>query len=118
MGKMKQGYARKRDANEPGIARALELAGASVVLLDKPVDLLVGCNGIDHQIEVKNGRQPPSWQRITPDQSVHMTSWNGRDVIIVRNIQEALTAIGVPPSNAQLIGDELRGEFDEYGVPI
>lgn len=113
----KRGYARKRDENEPGIVKALELAGAMVYVLDKPVDLLVGFFGIDFQLEIKNGNQPPSWQRVTDDQAEHIFKWTGRPVTIVTNMREALEAVGVPENQADSILARLAGDFTPYGAP-
>lgn len=89
----KRGYARKRDANEAEIVAALERVGATVAELDKPVDLVVGYRGVNFLLEVKNGNQPPSWQRMTEDQQRFFDTWQGR-AAVVRNVDEALEAIG------------------------
>ena len=113
----KRGYARKRDENELGIVCALLYVGASVYTLDKPVDLLVGFNGIDFQMEVKNGAQPPSWQRKTDDQVAHIAAWRGREVIVVTTIHEALKAIGISKAERDQVIFELSGKYDDYGRP-
>lgn len=92
-GKLPAGFARKRDANEPEIIAALEAAGATVFPLDKPLDLLVGFRGQTFLLEVKNGAQPPSWQRVTPAQSSFIARWAGH-YAIVNSPQAALDAIG------------------------
>jgi hypothetical protein len=45
---------RKRDANQPGIVKALEDAGVKVYLLDDPLDLLCGLEGRWVLMEIKN----------------------------------------------------------------
>ena len=119
MGKAMGGrkYARKRDENELGIVLALEMVGATVVQLDKPVDLLVGFRGIDFQMEVKNGKQPKSWQRITPDQAEHIQAWQGREVAVVTSIDHALKVIGIGHAERRQIIYELSGGYDEFGRP-
>lgn len=112
------GYARKRDDNEPGIIAALELAGASVVTQDKPTDLLVGYNGDTDLLEVKNGNQPPSWQRVTKDQAEFFRTWQGKRAQIVRSMMEALEVIDVPHERALEILAELSKEYDAAGVPL
>lgn len=89
----KRGFARKRDANEPEIIEALEAAGASVFVLDKPLDLLVGFRGETFLLEVKNGAQPPSWQRVTDAQREFISGWAGQ-YAIVNSKESALAAIG------------------------
>jgi len=43
------------DANERTIIRELEDRGAVVIVLDRPVDLLVGYRGVWTVLEIKNG---------------------------------------------------------------
>ncbi len=47
-------YAKKRDANEPDVIKALQAIGCTVQQLDRPVDLAVLFRGIVKFIEVKN----------------------------------------------------------------
>lgn len=90
--------AAKVDANQPEIVDALRSAGATV----KPChavgegfpDLAVGYRGVNYLIEVKDGSKPPSARKLTgPQESWHAT-WAGQ-VVIVKNVDEALAAIGV-----------------------
>lgn len=113
-----QGRARKRDANEPGIVAALEAAGATVVELDKPVDLLVGYGSDTDLLEVKNGNQPPSWQRVTPDQVKFFKAWKGKRARIVTTMREALETVGVPAGVAAIVLDELAADYDAAGEPL
>lgn len=117
MGKMKPGYARKRDKNEPGIIAALELAGATVVILDKPLDLLVGFEGDTDLLEVKNGNQPPSWQRITPDQSDFFRTWKGKRATVVTTMAQALSALNIPSDEIETVVNILSSKFDLAGEP-
>lgn len=93
-GKMKNvGYARKRDDNEPEIIAALEEIGCTVFPLDKPLDLLVGRDGETYLLEVKNGAQYKSWQRVTPDQQEFLDTWTGGPATVVNSIESALAAV-------------------------
>lgn len=86
------GFAKKRDANEPAIVDALEAVGAVVVrisMMDVP-DLLVGFRGDNFMLEVKNGKAKPS-----PGQSTFHAEWRGKPIVVVRGVDEALTAIGI-----------------------
>lgn len=83
---------KKRDANESEIIEALESVGASVVQLNRPIDLLVGFQGINHMIEVKN---PKGKNRITPGQQEFADSWKGRPPVFVTDANQALAAIGM-----------------------
>jgi Holliday junction resolvase len=80
-------YAKRRDANEKQIVDALQAVGASVVRLDKPLDLLVGINGRCYIIEVKTEKG-----RLTKDQKKFIALWRGQ-YAIVTNVDEAIEAI-------------------------
>ena len=87
--------AAKRDDNEPLIVEALQKAGAMVVKLAKPVDLLVGHRGTWLLMEVKDGDKIPSKQRLTDDQFkfVGKCSTFGLPVAVVKTPEEALAAL-------------------------
>lgn len=100
-------YARKRDANEKDIVRALEAAGASVTRLGDPgvPDLLVGYQGATFLLEVKlpledraaaGGRRESQGGRgdLTKAQVAWWDSWRGAKAHVVRSVDEALVAIG------------------------
>lgn len=114
----RRGFARKRDANEPGIVAALRDVGATVLEMDKPADLLVGYRGQTYLLEVKNGNQPPSWQRVTKDQAEFFRTWDGRRAVVVRTMREALAEIGVPESDIRGVVNSFSGFFDEAGEPV
>ncbi len=80
-------YAKRRDANEPEIVKALRQIGASIKRLDD-VDLLVGWRGKNFLLELKteNGKLEES-------QEFMVTNWRGQ-YDIVRSAEEALRAIG------------------------
>lgn len=92
----------KRDEAEPDIVSALRLAGATVHHLDDPVDLLVGFQGINYLLEVKNPLGPKGGcsedgQKLSESQKKFVAEWEGRDVVVVRSPEEALQAIGANP---------------------
>jgi len=79
----------KRDASEAAIVEALRTAGASVIRMDTPVDLLIGYRGVTHMAEVKTpgtayGRQ------LKPSQKQFAETWRGSPVIILRTVDDAL----------------------------
>lgn len=90
--------ASKADANQSEIVDALRRAGASVQPLHAVgsgcPDILVGFRGVNLMVEIKDGNKPPSARRLTPDQVVWHDAWRGQ-VIVVKSVDEALTAIGV-----------------------
>lgn len=95
--------AKRRDANESEIVKALRAAGASVTLLDGDgvPDLLVGKGGKTWLIEVKNpaakggGKYNTGEGALTRDQVAWRNGWRGEAAAVVYSIQEALAAIGV-----------------------
>lgn len=84
--------ANRRDAVEPAIVAALLAAGAYVVRVDKPVDLLVGYAARWHLLEVKTGRAPLTGpqKRLMAD----VRSGKCPVVHVVRSAAQALEAIG------------------------
>jgi len=84
------------DANQISVVKALRSAGASVQSLASIgkgcPDLLVGFEGINYLLEVKDGKKPPSERKLTDDQVKWMDSWDG-EVIVVNSPKEALVEI-------------------------
>ena len=84
------------DDNQGEIVAALRHAGAqvqSLAAMGKGVpDLLVGFRGLNILIEAKNGRQPPSRRRLTPDEQNWHITWGGQ-VATVNNPEEAVDLI-------------------------
>lgn len=99
--------AKRRDANEAEIVRALELAGATVTRLDGEgvPDLLVGFQGKSKLLEVKLPHGPRGGVHhhgkvgsdgdMTPAQVRWWGAWRGEAAVVVRSAEEALAAIGV-----------------------
>ena len=82
------------DRNQHAIVDALRKVGATVAITsgvgDGFPDLVVGAHGRTLLIEVKSGRallneRESRWHR----------EWKGRPVVVVRNVSDALRAIGV-----------------------
>ena len=89
-------FAKRRDANETAIRRALEHVGAQVYPIDKPADLLVGFRQRWHLLEVKDGAKPPSKRALTPGEAIVAAEcqWEGLPYHVVLSESEALEAIG------------------------
>ena len=79
----------RRDANEKEIVQALRDAGAYVVRLHMPVDLLVGYRGTNFLIEVKTEKG-----RFTKSQRLLLSVWPGQ-AYVVWTPEEALAVIGI-----------------------
>jgi hypothetical protein len=85
--------AAKRDKNEPEIIAALLAVGASVSQLSGKglPDLLVGFQGTNYLLEVKNKE---AGGKLKPDQVAFIEGWQGRPVVVVWSVADALKAIG------------------------
>lgn len=83
-------YSAKRDSNESAIIEALRTAGCTVTPLSIKgcPDLLVGIDGVNYLVEVKNGKND-----LTDDQIKFFETWEGQ-CAVVRTVEEALKVIG------------------------
>ena len=86
-------WAKKRDDCERGIIQALEAAGALVIQLDQPLDLLVGYGRQWWLLEVKM-----PGKKLTPAQDEFFADWSAHGdcgmATVVRSASEALAVIG------------------------
>ena len=80
------------DANQAEVVAAFRKFGCSVQVLSmvgKGVpDLLVGHAGVNHLVEVKDGRRPPSERKLTPDQDQWHKTWRGEKPEIVESLDD------------------------------
>lgn len=85
------------DANQGDVVDALRAIGCSVALTHAAgggfPDLVVGVDGINLLIEVKDGKKPPSERKLTKDQVLFHAQWRGQ-IAVVKNVAEALQLIG------------------------
>lgn len=83
--------AAKRDNNEGEIVAALEAVGCVVHRLSQAgiPDLLVGRNGVNYLLEVKEHRG-----QLTDDQEAFFEEWNG-NAYVVRCVEDALEVVGL-----------------------
>ena len=89
------GYRAKRiDANQNEIVKALRDNGASVLILSMVgkgcPDILMGYGGRNYLIEIKNGTLPLSAQKLTPLESQFVKDWKGQTCVI-RSVEDALS---------------------------
>ena len=88
-------HAAKKDANHREIVEALRAAGASVVELRVPLDLLVGYRGVTYPMEIKNRAGK---NRDTPTQLKFYADWRG-NWLKVCTVEDALRGIGAINGN-------------------
>lgn len=83
----------KTDANHVEISQALRNAMCSVVDLSAVAggcpDLLVGRGGVNYLLEIKDGKND-----LNDKQELWFSRWRGR-AVVVRNVDEALKAVGL-----------------------
>lgn len=88
----------KVDANQPEIVKALRQVGCTVSHLHKVgagiPDLLVGRNGVNYLLEIKDGAKAPSAQKLTEDQVIWHDEWKGQKEV-VNSVNAALKAVGI-----------------------
>lgn len=88
--------AAKIDANQNEIVDALRKVGCSVQILSSVgkgcPDILVGRDGRNYLLEIKDGNKPRSAQKLTPDQVEWHDKWNG-SVFTVNSVELALEAV-------------------------
>lgn len=93
---MSKRYASRVDSNQAEIVQALRQMGCSVECLHSVgsgiPDLLVGLNGINLLLEVKDGSKPPSKQKLTIDQVIWHEEWRGQ-VQIVKSVEHAIRIV-------------------------
>jgi hypothetical protein len=87
-------YALRVDANQTAVISALRAAGATVEVVGKPLDLLVGIRNQFILIEVKDGSKVKSAQKPTMAQQEFFKRWAGYPWAIVDGPEAALRAIG------------------------
>ena len=99
-------FARRADGNQRSVAAALRRVGASVEYLHtvgKGVpDLLVGYQGRDFKIEMKDGTKSPAHRERTDAQVGWHASWRGAPALVARCEEEALCAIGAEPCRSEV----------------
>lgn len=80
----------RKDANQDEIVKGLRAIGATVTIMDKPLDLLVGYRARNFLIECK---QPgKAIKGLTPFQKEFLASWKGQ-VRVVETVDEAIKLV-------------------------
>jgi triacylglycerol esterase/lipase EstA (alpha/beta hydrolase family) len=84
------------DTNQNEIVEALRNAGASVLItsqLKNCFDILVGYNGVNHIMEIKDGSLSDSKRKLTNGEQKFKYGWKGGKYNVVTNVEEALNLI-------------------------
>lgn len=84
--------AKRVDDNQKEIVGIFRSLGASVQILSDLgkgcPDLVVGIFGKNYLVEVKNGKKPPSGQKLTDKEQLFFSTWKGQ-VCIIKSGDEA-----------------------------
>lgn len=84
------------DRNQTDIVKLFKAAGYSVQSLAQlgngVPDLLLGRNGVNHLVEIKDGEKPASRQQLTADQSEWTWRWKGK-VRLITSKEDAIEMI-------------------------
>jgi len=111
--------AKRIDANQPEIVKALRKIGCSVAVTsaagDGFPDIVVGRTDIHGNkrnwlIEIKDGEKIPSERKLTKDQVKFHNGWKGQ-IAVVTSAEEAISLIlGIESPPAQSPMSELRAD--------
>lgn len=84
------------DANQPDMTKLLRIMGASVqpihVVGKGCPDLLVGYDGLNYLLEIKDPIKPPSARKLTDDEQKWHENWRGQ-VAVVETIGDVIEII-------------------------
>lgn len=81
----RRAHARKVDANQQEIVNTLRaIPGVAVVVIEKPLDLMVGYSGVNFMFEIKN---PDGRNRLTPDQEEFLEHWPGHAEVVTSALE-------------------------------
>lgn len=82
-------HAARVDANQAEIVAALRDAGASVYLIQLPVDLLVGYGGKTALVEVKNPNSRYGRAGANANQASWLEQWKGGTAAVIDSVEAA-----------------------------
>ena len=81
------------DANQKQVVSQLRKCGFSVLILSNIgkgcPDLLVGLNGVNLLVELKDENKPPSAKKLTPDEVQFFDTWKGK-AILAENAEQII----------------------------
>ena len=92
------GFRRKAkvDKNQKEIVQALRKAGASVLItsqLKNCFDILVGFQGVNYIVEIKDGNLPPSQRKLSAGETKFKDNWKGGKYYIIESVEQAIQMI-------------------------
>lgn len=88
--------AAKVDDNQNEIVKGLRDYGASVLItsqLKNCFDILVGYNGVNYIMEIKDGNKPPSQRKLSDGELNFKNTWKGGVYYVVNSLTEAINIL-------------------------
>ena len=86
------------DRNQKVIVQEFRSVGASVTPTHAQgkgfPDLVVGFEGVNYMVEIKDPEQPPSKQKLTPDQVKYHATWGGQ-ICVVKTFEDVWALLGL-----------------------
>lgn len=74
------------DANQPEIVAAFRRLGCTVAITSNVrggfPDIVVGINGLNILVEIKDGSKVPSARKLTKDEQIFHDNWKGHAVVV------------------------------------
>ena len=84
------------DSNQKFIVDGLRNFGATVLhthTLKNAFDILVGYEGKDFKMEIKDGKKPPSQRKLTKGEQKFKDEWLGSEYHVVLSLNDAVKII-------------------------
>ena len=88
----------RTDNNQTEIVKALRKIGASVLItsqLKNCFDILVGYNGVNYIVEIKDGKKTLSQRKLTKGEEKFKNEWKGGTYYIIESVDDALKMIEI-----------------------
>lgn len=90
--------ARRTDANQVAVVKALRAIGCSVAVTSALgagfPDIVVALRGRTVLMEIKDGDKPPSARKLTPDEQAFRQAWRGEYVVVLSAVGAVQVMLG------------------------
>jgi Holliday junction resolvase len=88
--------AKRTDSNQREIVDIFRAIGATVQILSMVgkgcPDIIVGYQGVNYLIEIKDGKKPPSGQKLTEHEEKFFNTWKGQ-VCLINSSDQAIALL-------------------------
>ncbi len=86
------------DSNQREIVKTIISLGASwldLTSISGILDGVIGVNGIDQRVEIKDGAKFPSERRLTPNEKREFEEWRGRKPVVVESVDDVIKLVNL-----------------------